>query len=81
MSVKINLQLLLSGTVARPWITRATPCSRYSRRWLMLYCRKIKAPPSHPGGACTSVSYCQTVPGTWISLPSSSEAVCYGCAE
>ncbi len=24
-----------------------------------------------PGGACTSVSYCQTVPGTEMSLPSS----------
>ncbi len=51
MSLKINLQLLLSGTVARPCITRATPCSRYSRRWLMRYWRKTKAPPSfHQAG-------------------------------
>ncbi len=38
--------------------------------------RHEKAPPSRPGGACTSVGGCQTVPGTWISLPSSSEVVC-----
>ncbi len=36
----------------------------------------MKPPPSHPGGACTLVSYCQTVPGTWISLPMATGAVC-----
>ncbi len=44
MSVKINLQLLLSGIVAKSCITRATPCSLYSRRWLMRYQRKKKSP-------------------------------------
>ncbi len=32
--------------------------------------------PSRPERRCTSVSGCQTIPTTWISLPRVSEAVC-----
>ena len=34
-----------------------------------LYGNGLKALPSYPGGACTSVSYCQTVPGTGLMQP------------